>query len=335
MPSMASPPVRTVAPPVRRRRWRAVASPAIGGVVSILVVSFVVFLAVEALPGDAATRLLGPNASPERADALRARLGLDRPVLARYGSWLAGVVRGDLGVTASGGATVAETVRAPARNTAILTVSASIGTAVIAVGVGLLTGTRVGRTADRITGTTNLVAVAIPDFVIATVLVIVFAFTLGWVPAVSLVPTGGTPLDRPSTLVVPTAAIAVTAGAFGARLVRAVVADAARRPHVAAARRAGIAEHRVVIHHVLPAAIGPIVRVLALLVPYLVGGTAAVERIVSYPGLGSLLVASISARDVRVVEAIVLFMASAIVSSFVIGDLIARRLDARNGGDAR
>ena len=306
-----------------------------GGLVTLVAVSFVVFLAVEALPGDAATRLLGPNASPDRVASMRERLGLDRPVLARYGSWLAGVVRGDLGTTASGGASVAEVVWRPVRNSAVLATVAGVGAVCVATAVGVATGARAGRRSDGGLGTANLAAVATPDFVWAAAMVVVFALTLGWLPAVSIVPAGGTPFDRPSVLVVPAAAMAISAGAFGARLVRAVIADAARRPFVTAARTAGVPEFHVVLRHIMVPAAGPLMRVLALLAPYVVGGSAAVERVVGYPGVGSLLAASLTARDVRVVEAVVLVMAATIVTVFVVTDLIARRLDVRSGGDAR
>ena len=307
----------------------------VGAFGALVAVSFFVFIAVEALPGDAASRLLGQNASPERVVALRERLGLDRPVLVRYWSWLRGVLGGDLGHSASGGSTVAETIGRPARNSAILAGCAGIAATLIAISVGVITGSRDRRRGDGAARTTNLAALAIPDFVIATGFVVVFAGWLGWLPAVSLVPAGGSPLDRPATLVIPGAAIALSAGGFGARLVRAAVVDAARRPHVEAANVAGLARHQIMFRHVLGPASGPLVRVGVLLCPYLVGGTAAVERIVGYPGLGTLLANSIVARDVRVVEAVVMTMAVVIVAAFAIGDLVARWCDARTGGHLR
>ena len=315
--------------------WRVVLATAgvvLGGVVALVVVSFVTFVAVEALPGDPATRLLGQNARPDRVAELRERLDLDRPVLSRYGSWLGGVLRGDLGVTATGGSTVAETIERPIRNSALLVGFAAITAALFAVVVGTATGTRDGRRGDGATRAANLALVAVPDFVIATGFVVVLAGWLGWLPAVSLVPAGGSPLDRPSMLVIPGAAIALTAGAFGARLVRAAVRDAWQLPHVRSALVAGLSHRQVVLRHVLGPATGPIVRVVVLLSPYLVGGTAAVERIVGYPGIGTLLAESVVARDVRVVEATVMAMAIAIVVAFVAGDLIARWCDSRAGG---
>lgn len=309
----------------------AVVKALLAGLVSLVVVSFIVFVAVEALPGDAATRLLGVNARPERVIELRERLGLDRSVFNRYGSWLADVFAGDLGVTVAGGSTVVDTIERPARNTAVLAGFAGVGAVLIALVVGVLTGAR-DNGGDGVTRTINLAFVAVPDFVIATCLVTFVAPRLEWVPAVSLIPAGGSALDRPSVLVIPVATIALSAGAFGARLVRVVVNDVWQSPHVQAALTAGIPTRRVIGRHVLGPALGPLLRVLVLLCPYVVGGTAAVERIVGYPGLGTLLAESISASDVRVIEAIVLLTATAVVFAFVLSDLIARSFDARAGG---
>lgn len=318
-----------------RRATVTAAGAAIGASGALVLVSFLVFIAVEALPGDAATRLLGQNASPAGVAELRDRLGLDRPVLVRYWSWLLGVIGGDLGVTATGGSAVAETLWRPARNSAALAGCAGLGAVVIALSMGIISGSRDRRRGDGVSRTASLVIVAVPDFVIATGLVVVLAGMLGWLPAVSLMPVGGSPIDRPAALVVPGAAIAISAGAFGARLVRAVVADAWRRPHVDAALVAGLPRRSILLRHVLSPAAGPLVRVVVLLAPYLVGGTAAVERIVGFPGLGTLLATSIVARDVRVVQAVVLAMATVIVTALVLGDFVAQWCDARAGGQTR
>jgi peptide/nickel transport system permease protein len=172
-------------------------------------------------------------------------------------------------------------------------------------------------------------AVAVPEFVIAGLFIALLAFGLGWFPAVSLVPLGGSPLDDPVILVLPVLTVATFAGMFGLRLVRAVVADAAVQPAVEAARLAGVAEHRVIRRHLLPTVIGPIVQVLALIVPFLVGGTVVVERVFGYPGLGSLLVDQINARDVTVVETIGLLMASSVILTFLVADVVADTHDRR------
>lgn len=293
-----------------------------GAAVVLVVVSAVLFAAVELLPGDVATQILGQNATPERVAALRDELSLDEPAPVRYARWLGGVVRGDLGEAATSDRSVRETIGARLANTAILAGLAFATLAVGAVGLGVLAGRRVGGRLDVGVSTAALAAVSLPEFVVAGLLVSGVALGLGWLPAVSLVPIGGTPLDRPEILVLPVVSLAVVGGAFGARLIRAVVADAGHLPHIEAARLAGLSEAKVVWRHLLPAAAGPVAQVLAFMVPYLVGGTVVVERVFSYPGVGMLLVEQVGQRDAPVVEAIGLLLAAAVVAGFLVADLV-------------
>ena len=286
-------------------------------------VSVVIFAAVELLPGDAATRILGQNATPERLEALREQLGLDRSAVSRYFSWIGGVLTGDLGTAATTDRTVWDTIATPLRNTAILASIAFVTISAVAVAGGLLAGRKPGSRTDRTLSTAALGAVAVPDFVIGGLLMSVFAFGLGWVSSVSLVPLGGSPLDRPGILILPVATATATGGMFGLRLVRAVVAEASARPYVESARLAGVAERTVLVKHLLPSVLGPIAQVLALLVPFLIGGTVVIERVFAYPGFGSLLVAQINARDVTVVSAMGLIMSAAVIVSFLFADLLS------------
>lgn len=301
----------------------AVARRVAGAAVVLLAVSALLFAAVDLLPGDVATHVLGQSATPERVAALREQLDLGDPAPLRYLRWLGDLLTGDLGTTATSGRTVADVVGDRLANTALLGGLAFLAMAVTAVGLGTAAGRRAGSAADTALSAAAVVAVSLPEFVVAGLLVAGVALGLGWFPAVSLVPAGTTPLDRPEILVLPVLALAVVGGAFGARLVRAVVADAARSPHVEAARLAGLPERVVVRRHLLPPAAGPIAQVLAFMVPYLVGGTVVVERVFSYPGLGSLLVEQVRARDAPVVLAVGLVIAAAVVVAFAIADLVS------------
>lgn len=308
-----------------------------GAVVLLLVVSVLLFAAVELLPGDVATQILGANATPDRVATLRGELSLDEPAHVRYGRWLGGVLRGDLGQAATTDRSVAATIGDRLANTAVLAGLAIVAIAVVAVGAGVVTGRRDGGPVDVSVSMTTLIAVSLPEFVVAGLLVAGVAFGLGWFPAVSLIPADGTALDRPEILVLPVVSLAIVGGAFGARLIRAVVADASRLPHVEAARLAGLPERRVLWRHLLPSAAGPIAQVLAFMVPYLIGGTVVVERVFSYPGLGTLLVEQVRQRDAPVVEAIGLLLAFAVVVGFLLADLVgvlaspAQRTQERGG----
>jgi peptide/nickel transport system permease protein len=189
---------------------------------------------------------------------------------------------------------------------------------VVAVGAGLVAGSRPGARRDAAVSIASLSLLSVPEFVLAGLLITVFAFGLGWLPAVSV---GGDPLDRLDALVLPVATLVLVAGAYATRLVRAVVAEASRAPHVEAARLAGVPEWRVVRRHLMPGTVGPIAQVLALIVPYLVGGAVVVERIFNYPGLGALIADAVSARDAVLVEGAGLVLAATTVAALVIADV--------------
>lgn len=178
----------------------------------------------------------------------------------------------------------------------ILAGLAFLAIVLVSLTLGLFSDSRAGGRADGAISVGGLVAVSLPEFILAGVFIAVLASWLAWVPSVSLVPAGGTPLTRPSILVLPVLTLTVAGSAYSMRLVWAVVIDAGRLPHVEAARLSGVSPARVVLRHLLPSAVGPITQVLAYTAGYLVGGTIVVERVFNYPGLGSLLVESVNAR---------------------------------------
>ena len=297
--------------------WRALSL-----VATLLAVSIILFAAVEWLPGDPAQQILGINATPERLDVLREQLNLNDPVPIRYGQWLWSTLQGDLGESVRTNQSVEAIIGRPARNTAMLAVTAFASIAAVALILAALGGMRDGSRTSTIVSVTTLSAVSVPEFIIAGILISVVGLELGWLPAVSLVPSDGTPFSRPEILVLPVVSLSIVGGAYGARLIRAAVADAARMPHVQAARLAGLAESRVLLRHLLPSAIPPTVQVLAFMAPFLVGGAVVVERIFAFPGLGSQLVDRIALRDAPVIEAIGLIQAAAVIIAFQVADVI-------------
>jgi len=291
-------------------------------VATLLAVSVILFAAVEWLPGDPAQQILGINATPERLDVLREQLNLNDPVPVRYGRWLWSTLQGDLGESVRTNQSVAAIIARPALNTAMLALVAFVAITVVALFLAALGGMRDGTKTSTLVSVTTLSAVSVPEFIIAGILISVVGLELGWLPAVSLVPSEGTPLSRPEILVLPVISLSIVGGAYGARLIRAAVADAARMPHVQAARLAGLSESRVLIRHLLPSAIPPSVQVLAFMVPFLVGGAVVVERIFAFPGLGSQLVDRIALRDAPVIEAIGLIQAATVIVGFQVADVV-------------
>lgn len=288
---------------------------------TLAVMSALLFAAVEVLPGDAARQSLGPTATPAQVAIRRAQLGLDRPAMERYLDWLGGFARGDFGTSLASQAPVRTIIGDPLVNTLVLTAITLLVITALTLLAGLAAGSRPGAPRDGAVSGASLLLVSLPEFVVAGLLVSIFSWRLHWLPAVSLTPAGSV-LDRPSILVLPALSIVLVAGAFAVRLTRAAVADVARLAHVDAARLQGVPEHRVLLRHVLPSALGPVAQVLAFVVPYLIGGTVVVERFFDYPGLGKLLADSVSARDFPVVESIGLLLAVAVVAGLLVADLV-------------
>ncbi|MEM9563306.1 MAG: ABC transporter permease [Actinomycetota bacterium] len=283
-------------------------------------VSVLLFAATVVLPGDPAMRILGQDATPENLEELRARLGLDRPAPVQYADWLGDVLTGDMGTT-NNGTPVGPLLSQRVTNSLVLAAVAAVLTVTIALALGVTSGLRAGRAEDSALSVAALVGVSIPDFVVAGLLISVFAFVLDWFPPVSLLLAGDTPFDRPSILVLPAVALAVPAGAWASRYVRAAVVDARTAPNVEAARLAGLPSRRVVFRHLLPGLIGPTAQVFAAATGFLVGGAVVVEAIFAYPGVGSLLTDAVAVEDIDVILASGLTMATAVVVSFLLADL--------------
>ncbi|OPX13639.1 ABC transporter permease [Gordonia sp. N1V] len=297
----------------------------------VLGVNIVVFFGVAALPGDAATQAAG-SASYTRVDDLRIEFGLDKPVWERYLQWWRGVFDGTLGTSLPGQQPVAQLIGEPLVRSLILAGIAALIAVVVGLGAGISAGFRPGSVTDRIISGAALVLISSPEFVVATVAILVFAYQLDWLPAVSLVPVGGNVLSAPQILVLPALCLGLYAAGSMARLVRAAVRVAADSPHVDAAVLAGLPTAAVLGRHVLPSAWGPIAQVGAQVVPYLIGGAVVIERVFGYPGIGSLLVDRIAARDEATVLTVVTLLAAVSVTAYVAADAVVAHYDRRSVG---
>ena len=222
-----------------------------------------VFLALDLLPGNAATQQLGLTATAEQVQALAHSYGLDLPVLERFVAWGADALHGDLGVALSGGRPVAAAMAGPLLRTAVMFCASFVLVALVGGGLGVAAGLRAGRPLDRAASAGALVVRGLPEFVVGIFLVYAFATTLHLLPAVSLVPVGGSAFDDPKIFVLPVATMSVVGASCVVRPVRAVVAAANQAPDVEAARLAGVGEARVVARHLLPRCVAPAAQVLA------------------------------------------------------------------------
>ncbi|MBM7790128.1 ABC transporter permease [Tenggerimyces flavus] len=306
------------------------------GALTLPVLSLVIFVATEVLPGDAAGVIAGPAATAEQRDRVRAELELDRPAVERYADWLGGALRGDLGSAYVGGRPVAEIIIERMPSSVLLAglvyaVVLPLGALLGAVaGLGSISRRRLPRFADRVISACAVGGVAVPEFLTATLLLVVLAIVLGVVPRVSLVPVGASPLDVPEVLVLPTATLAIVLSAFAVRLLRAAVADAAGSPYIEAARLNGIRGVRLVVAHVLPNAAGPAVQALGAAGGYIVGAAIVAETVFSYPGIGTELVRAVSVHDLPLVQGIALTLAAVALLALLVGDLVALLIDPRS-----
>jgi peptide/nickel transport system permease protein len=289
---------------------------------TLLVVSILIFLGTQILPGDVANAILGRNATPQGLAALRHQLGLDRPASARYLSWLGGVLRGDLGHSAAGNVPVWSLISGRVANSAILAAITVALLVPLSLLFGVLAATRAGRAADHAISATSLAMIAVPEFVTGTLLILVFAVGFSVLPAVSLVPSGESPVSHPTILVLPVATLLAASLAQTLRMVRAGMVDVLRSDYIEMARLDGFSERRVVLQWGLRNALAPAVQVIALNVQWLVGGIVVTEYLFGYPGLGQGLVQAVSSRDIPLVQAVTLLIAAVYLAINIAADLL-------------
>ncbi|MEJ5058950.1 MULTISPECIES: ABC transporter permease [unclassified Pseudomonas] len=280
------------------------------GLLSLLAVSVIIFLAVGMLPGDIAQAMLGQSATPETVAAFRAQLGLDMPPLTRFGHWMWNLLQGDLGVSLANQRPIADLVGARLANTFSLAVLAALVSVPLALLLGMLAALYRNSWFDRLLNTSALSAVSFPEFFVAYILILVFAVKLNWFPSISnLSPNAslGEVLERS---VLPVATLSLVVIAQMMRMTRASLINLLASPYIEMARLKGISQSRIIFRHALPNALAPIVNVVALNLAYLVVGVVVVEVVFVYPGLGQLLVDSVAKRDIPVVQACSLIFAA-------------------------
>lgn len=298
------------------------------GMLTLLVASFVIFLATMALPGDVARAVLGQNATPDLVENLNRELGLDRPLLTQYGEWLSGVVRGDLGDSAVALAqgnpesSVNSLIATPLFNSMILAGITMLILLPLAVLIGTFVAANAGRAGDYAVSYPLLVVGGLPEFVFGTILIAAFFSWLGLLPPVSLVLPGESPLANPVALVLPVLTLLGVLLAFCARQVRAGVMAGLQSEYVTAARLSGISEGRVLWSYALRNGLPGSIQTFAQSFQYLFGGIIVVELLYAYQGIGATLVNAVTARDVTAVQGITLIIASAFILINIVADLL-------------
>ncbi|MFC9690082.1 ABC transporter permease [Kribbella sp. NPDC056951] len=295
-------------------------------VVQLAVLSVLVFVLTSLLPGDAADLRFTETLSPEQVARLREQLGLDQPALERFLHWFGQVLTGDLGTSLISGGPVSSIVRDSVGATLVLTLATLAVVIPLAVALGILMGARENGRLDRAITSVTLALSAIPDFVIAVVLVAVFSLKLGWLPATWI---GGSLLTSPVLLVLPVTVLLGRTVCLLSRQVRAGTITALNADYVVQARRLGVPRRRLLLRHVLPNAAVPGVQELARTGDTLLGGVLVVEAIFAIPGFATALVDGVETRDIPTVQGLTLVLAIAALLINLAADLVCNRLVPR------
>lgn len=290
---------------------------------TLLIVSAVIFLITGLLPGDAAQEALGQSATPETIAALRAQFGLDQPAHVRYFHWLAGLLTGNLGQSFTAGMPVAELIATRLPKSLILAAVTAAVSVPIALTIGIVSAMWRGTTLDRALNVMTLSLVAVPEFLVATIAVLIFAVKLQWLSALSNAADISTPAQFVRAYAMPVLTLCFVVIAQMARMTRAAVIDQLSASYVEMAVLKGAKPARVALRHALPNAIGPIANAVALSLSYLLGGVVIVETIFNYPGIASLMVDSVANRDMPVVQACAMIFCFAYLLLVLAADLIA------------
>ncbi|MEU2060883.1 ABC transporter permease [Streptomyces sp. NPDC013455] len=279
-----------------------------------------VFAAVELLPGDAATATSERGESAADLAERRRLLGLDRPVLERFREWMTGLPTGDLGTSARG-ESVAGLLAGPFPNTLLLGGLALLLTLAVSLALGCWAAARPGGTVDRTVSATATGVLALPEFVVAVALVLVFALWTDWLPAVTLTDAEGSPASW-KMLVLPVLALAIPQIGWNVRIVRAALADEAKAPHIETAVLDGLPRHRIFTHHLLPGALPTIAAGLATSTGMLLGGAVVVETVFNYPGAGSVLTGAVTDRDSPLIAGVVAVTGAVVSGVLLLADLV-------------
>ncbi len=293
------------------------------GILTLFTISLLITFGVEVLPGDLADSILGQGATPETVKVFRAELGLDKPAYLRYLDWLGGILSGDLGVSLASKREISELVGIRLANTIFLGGFAAAVAVPLSLFLGILAALFRNSFYDRAINTFTLTTISFPEFFVSYILILFFAIKLGWFPGISNISTELSFGEKLYRSLLPAATLTLVVVAHMMRMTRAAIINLLASPYIEMARLKGIKPMRIILRHALPNALAPIVNVIALNLAYLVVGVVIVEVVFVYPGLGQLMVDSVSKRDIPVVQACSIIFASVYILLNLIADIIS------------
>ncbi len=296
---------------------------------TLLLVSLVIFLMLEILPGDVASRILGRDATPESLAALRLRLHLGEPAVVRYGGWLGNLLTGHLGNSLVSDRPIADILGPRIFNTVLLSLYAFIIYIPLTVVPALAQAVRRDGLLDHCLSVVTLVLLSMPDFLLGTVLLVAFVITVPLLPAMSLVDETSSVGEYLRAMTLPALTLAIVMAVYAARMLRDNLIEVLDSDYVRMAELKGLSAGRVLLRHALPNAVVPTLNVTALNLAYLVGGVVVVEKVFAYPGFGGLLVDALQLRDLPLIEATIMIAASVYIAANLIADVGAILLNPR------
>ena len=293
------------------------------GLLLMLAVSALIFFGVEALPGDTAQAMLGQSATPEALANLREKMGLNEPVLWRYGHWLYGFVTGDMGVALTNGEDIAKSIGNRLGNTLFLAFWAALISVPLAILLGLVAARYNGRWPDRLISGVTLATISLPEFVAGYLVLYFLAVKLQLFPAMSMVFPGMGVFERLGAIILPVIVLVMVVLAHMMRMTRAAILNVMQSAYIETAELKGLSPLTVIWRHAFPNAIAPVVNVVMLNLAYLVVGVVVVEVVFVYPGMGQYLVDHVTKRDLPVVQACGMIFAAVYIGLNILADVVS------------
>jgi peptide/nickel transport system permease protein len=298
-------------------------------VLTVLLSSMLVFAATHVLPGDVATMVLGREASQQAKDNLRKELGLDKPLLQQYGTWLNDLVHGDWGTSISTGQDVRTVTLERLRNSAMLAFVAFLMYVPLGIFLGVVAAWRRNSSVDHVLSAGSLAFIGLPEFVSAILLIAIFSRWLGWLPASSSIPPGTSFFAALPSLILPAMTVSLASLAYVLRMTRAGTAEVLQTDYVRAARLKGLSVYAVAFRHVLRNSLLPTITVIAAGVGWLIGGLIVTESVYGYPGLGRLVLFAVQHRDIPLIEATTMVIVIIFALANLVADIVYAVLNPR------
>ncbi len=292
------------------------------GLITVSIVSIIIFAGVEFLPGDACTAFLEREAQGKALENCRTDLGLDRSAVERYVDWASKALQGDLGMSANGVDSIATLVGSRLGNSLLLAACALCVGVPLAIILGVVTGLWRDRPIDLFISTAAIFAMTIPEFVSATVLILVFSAWLGWLPGIVLTSANAPASAFFPEIILPVFVLSMVMTAHILRMVRSSVIEVMNGDYIQMAQLKGVPYWQMVFRHALPNALLPAINVVALTIAWLLGGVVVIEVVFNYPGLGRMMIDAISDRDLPVVQALALIVATVYVFVNLTADML-------------